>query len=78
MLIYITLLETEDERNRFINAYEKYKPYVIRYALSILQNDNQAEDAVHEAFVALILNKDKYLSKMCPEMHPLIVYITDQ
>lgn len=56
---YLSLVETEEERDlvtRLFNLYER-KMYVIAYG--ILNNKQDAEDAVSESFIKLINNLDK-------------------
>ena len=56
---YLSLVETEEERDlvtRLYNMYER-KMYVIAYG--ILKNKQDAEDAVSESFIKLINNLDK-------------------
>jgi len=70
------MLEAEDEQAKMAQIYEKYKSLMLRYAKSILKNTEQAEDAVHEAFMSIIKHKDKYLSNSCPDLGVPIVIIT--
>jgi len=52
MLIYLQMIENEEEKLKFIQIYEKYKDLMFYVAKHILGNDADAEDAVHEAFLA--------------------------
>jgi len=52
MLIYLQMIENEEEKLKFIQIYEKYKDLMFYVAKRILGNDADAEDAVHEAFLA--------------------------
>jgi RNA polymerase sigma-70 factor (ECF subfamily) len=56
--------------------YEEYEPLMLRYALSLTKNKEMAEDAVHNAFLAIIRRKEKYLSLSCRDLRNLIVIIT--
>lgn len=75
-LFYVSMLETENEQIKMAQIYERYKPLMLRYALKILKNNEQAEDAVHEAFLSIIKHKEKYLSDSCPDFGVPIVIIT--
>jgi RNA polymerase sigma-70 factor (ECF subfamily) len=59
------MLETEQERNKMIEIYEEHRHALLLYALKILKNQNSAEDAVHDAFIAIIEQKEKYFNLSC-------------
>lgn len=58
-MIYLLLIDTEEEKRKFALVYEKYRHYMFHIALKILKNSQDAEDAVHEAFIKLTKNMDK-------------------
>jgi len=73
------MLETEVERMNMIKIYEKYKPLMLSIAMKILKNKEQAEDAVHEAFLAIINHKEKYLQNKCPDLGvPIVIIIRNK
>ena len=52
--IYLSLINTQEERSRFELLYYKYR-YLMRYvANGILHDEGLAEDAVHDAFLKII------------------------
>ena len=51
---YLSLVETEEERNLITKLYTKYEQKMFRAAVSVLRNSHSAEDAVHEAFLKII------------------------
>ena len=53
---YLSLVETENERNLITKLYTKYEQKMYKVAMSILHNKYSAEDAVHEAFLRIIKN----------------------
>ncbi|MBE6551392.1 MAG: sigma-70 family RNA polymerase sigma factor [Ruminococcaceae bacterium] len=57
MLLFLLLLE-ESERKPVEFLYNKYCRYMYQTAYNILGNNIAAEDAVHNAFVAIINNLD--------------------
>ena len=61
----MSTLETEPERKRIAEIYEEHSHALLMYALKILKNQQMAEDAVHNAFVAIIEQKQKYFSLGC-------------
>ena len=74
--IYMAALDTEDERARIAELYDTHKAVMLRYALSITKNKEIAEDAVHNAFLAVIRHKEKFLSLSCRDFRIRIVIIT--
>ena len=76
LLFYLSALETQEERDIMSEVYEKHRHAMVRFALSITKNNESAEDAVHNAFVSFIVNKEKYFSLSCRETRALLVVIT--
>ena len=76
LLFYLSVLDTEEERMKMSEIYEVYQPLMLRYALKITANQQLAEDAVHDAFLAIIEHKTKYLQLSCNDLRPPIVIIT--
>ena len=62
LYIYISMLDTEQEKKQMEQIYEKYKNEFFIYAMKILRNEDLAYDAVHNAFLAIIEQKDKYFN----------------
>jgi RNA polymerase sigma-70 factor (ECF subfamily) len=55
------MLDMEDSK-KMEQIYEKYKNEFFMYAMKILRNEDLAYDAVHNAFVAIIEQKNKYFN----------------
>ena len=60
MLFYLQLLESEEEKSKFERIYLRYRGLMFHVALRVLQDDAKAEDAVHNAFLAIL----KHLGKL--------------
>ncbi|HCX63129.1 RNA polymerase sigma factor [Sedimentibacter sp.] len=58
MLIYLNLLDTEEEKNKFEQIYNNYKLTMFYVAKSILKDDYLSEDAVHDAFINIAKSLD--------------------
>jgi RNA polymerase sigma-70 factor (ECF subfamily) len=57
------IIESEQERYRIAEIYEEHKHALLLYALKVTgYNHTLAEDAVHNAFLSIIISKDRYLS----------------
>lgn len=53
MLIYLQAIDDPEDRTRFEAMYSAYRGLMFRAANRILQNPQDAEDAVHLAFLSL-------------------------
>ena len=51
MLIYLSMIESEADKSKFIALYETYRSCMYYAAYKILNNRDDAEDAVHQAFL---------------------------
>lgn len=58
----LAVLEDEEQRNEFAEFYERYKSRFFNIALKILDNPENAEDAVQEAFLRIADNPEVFLS----------------
>lgn len=61
LAIYLSMADTPEEKLKVEEFYNKYKPYLLNYAYKFLKDKTASEDAVHEAFISILKNKDKYL-----------------
>ena len=61
-LVLLAALESEEERRTISDLYESHKGRLRKVALSETDNLASAEDAVEEAFIAVIENKEKVLA----------------
>ena len=78
MIIYLQMIETAADRDRFERLYHRYKNQMYYVALRILGDPHDAEDAVHQAFVSLIDNLEKISDIECPKTRAYIVIITER
>lgn len=75
ILLYISVLDTAEEKDRFARIYEENYLLMYHVALGILTRQAEAENAVHEAFLSLAENFKKYSGISCSEMKGLCVII---
>lgn len=59
MLIYLSLLDTQEDISKFELIYNTYKKQMYYTANNILKDNYLAEDAVHNAFLRIIDNLEK-------------------
>lgn len=75
MLIYLQMIESADDKAKFEILYETYSDYMYRVAYAILRNVQDAEDAVHYAFVKIAENIKKIEEPKCLKTRGYIVTI---
>ncbi len=78
MLIYLAMIDNPEERDFFEAIYTKYRFLMLHVANKVLQNHHDAEDAVHEAFIAVIKNIKKFSDVTSPKTRLLIVLIVER
>ena len=59
MICYMTLLETDPDRERFVRIYRANSRRMSKLASQILGSGPKAEDAVHDAFLKFIQHFDE-------------------
>ena len=63
MIIFLEMLETENENNVFRKLYEENRQMLFHIANQILRNEADAEDAVHTGFLKMAECFEKYSSQ---------------
>ena len=75
LTIYLSVLDTQEEKDSFEKLYDKYHGSMYTIAYSILHNQHDAEDALSDAFLC-IANKFSEISKFsCQELRGYCVII---
>ena len=77
MLVYLQMIETEEDRSKFTEVYIAYRGLMYHVAYEILQNVEDAEDAVHQAFVKIAENINKIDAAVCPKTKSYVVTIVE-
>lgn len=54
MLIYLSMLDTDEEKSKFEQLYIDYRQLMMKTAMGILHDFGAAEDSVHEAFLKVL------------------------
>lgn len=73
---FLALIDTEEEKRKFIELYEKYRKLMFFVANDILKDTNLAEDAVQEAFIRIAKNFRKINDVSCHQTKKFVVIIT--
>lgn len=77
MLIYLQMIDSPEDRSKFEILYHHYKARMYNAAYSILHNVQDAEDAVHQAFVTIAENMQNISDPVCPKTASYIVTIIE-
>lgn len=75
LMIYLQMLETEEDKDKFLEIYDTYRDLMTSVAMKILKNEHDTQDAVHQAFEAIIRNIQTFHKKPCPDFRSYIVII---
>ena len=76
-LLYLQTLETPDDKARFEQLYRTYCGLMLAVAMKITSSRPDAEDAVHQAFLAILKNMDKISDADCLKTRSYVVIITE-
>lgn len=77
MLIYLQMLETQEDKDKFMDVYETYRSLMYFSARNILSIEQDIEDAVHQALVSVIENIDKIGNVHSPQTRSYVVVIVE-
>ncbi|MVB10008.1 hypothetical protein CAFE_06790 [Caprobacter fermentans] len=65
LIFFLSMLETDEDKNKFTLLYEKYRKLLFYVANQILKDDYLSEDAVHQTFLKIIDNLEKISEVDC-------------
>ena len=72
---YLQMVETPEEKSAVEFLYTEYRRLMYKTAFSVLHNQQDSEDAVHEAFIRVINNISKISNVRCHETKLFLVII---
>ncbi len=78
MILYLQMLDSPQDRAKFEQIYTRYRGLMFHVANRILQNEQDAEDAVHQAFLSVLKNFQKISQVECPQTRALVVIIVER
>lgn len=78
LMLYLQMITDERDRDKFEKLYIKYKDTMFYSAKKILKINEDAEDAVHTAFVSIIKHIEKISEVDCPETRNYVVIIVER
>lgn len=77
MLIYLQMIEEPRDKRKFQRLHDRYLGLMLFVARRVLGNEQDAEDAVQEAFCAIAKNISKISDPECIKTRNLIVTIVE-
>lgn len=77
MLIYLSMIELDEDKNKLEHLYTTYKQTMFYSANRILKDEYLAEDVVHQAFLRIIDNLSKIDKIDCHKTKGFIVIIVE-
>lgn len=77
MLIYLQMIEGPADQSKFEKIYREYRGLMFHVAYQILHHTQDAEDAVHHAFVKVAENIKNISDPVCPKTKSYIVIIVE-
>lgn len=78
MLVCTQLLEPTDEQIKIEQIFHTYGNLMFHVANRILNNDHDAQDAVQQAFFAIMKNIKKISDVKCPKTRSFVVTIVER
>lgn len=74
MLVYLAVIDEPAQKTKFETVYHRYRGLMYYVAYRILNN---AEDAVHDAFIKIAENMKKISDPVCPKTQSYVVTIVE-
>ncbi|WP_162609666.1 RNA polymerase sigma factor [Lachnoclostridium sp. An131] len=75
MLLYLSMLDTQEEKDKFTEIYQQYQHFCWYVANQLLGDAHLAEDAVQDAFLALTRHLDKIEDVESPRTRKFLMTI---
>ena len=75
--MYLAMMDSDQDKSRFQQLYEHYRGLMFYTANRILRNEQDAEDAVQQAFFAIAKNMDKISQPVCNKTKVYVVTIVE-
>lgn len=78
MLLYLSMIESDDDKSKLEIIYREYKNLMLYVANGILGDQSDSEDVVHESFLKLIKVLHKIEEPKCHKTRGLVVTIVER
>ena len=77
LALYLSMLDTQEERDKFERIYTTYRPLLLHVAYDILHDTQLAEDAVQNAFFSIFKSCCKIDDSNCHKIKRFLVIVTE-
>ena len=77
MILYLQMIDAPKDRSKFERLYLAYRDLMFYVANQILHNEQDAEDAVHQAFLKVAERIEKIGDPNCPKTRGYLVTIVE-
>lgn len=75
MIFYLSLIENQEDKDKFEYIYTNYKYTMLYEARQVLKDEHMAEDAVHDSFIKIIQIISKISLENCNKLKRFLVLI---
>lgn len=76
MLLFISAMENKEEQDVALHLWNTYKDTMYKIALSILKNEQDAEDAVQDTFLRMFKHIDQFYGEKATNVKSLVMIYT--
>lgn len=77
LMVYLSTIENPAEKIKFEELYYKYRGFMLRVASRVLRGEQDAEDAVHNAFLSIAKNMTLLPPLDSPQMRGFLYIVTE-
>lgn len=77
MMVYMMMIDSPEDQSKFEKIYLKYRGLMYQIAYGVLHNKQDAEDAVHQAFVKIAEHIEEIDVAVCPITKGFVVTIAE-
>lgn len=77
LMMYLSAIESPEEKIKFEELYCKYRGFMLKAAKRVLRGEQDAEDAVHNAFLSIAKNMKSLPEMGSPKMNGFLYIVTE-
>lgn len=77
LMVCLSAIESPEDKVKFETIYRKYRGFMLKIAAQILHGEQDAEDAVHNAFLSIAKNMRAVPRLDSPQMRGFIYVVTE-
>lgn len=75
--VYLAAIKAPDDKDKFQRIYDTYRDLMLRVAYRLLENQQDAEDAVQQAFLSIVKNMYKLEIPPHPKTKSYVLLTTE-